>query len=256
MAEDAILDISNVTCSYGGVQAVKDVSFRVSRGALLGIIGPNGAGKSTLIDCLSGLNRSYLGTVKLFGKDISRWAPHKIANLGLIRTFQVPRLFGRMTVLSNLMAAPRNQAGEGFVQALMGTWKSEELSLLEKAWDLVHLFQLPRVANNYGSALSGGQQRLAELSRAVMSSPTVILLDEPFAGVSPANRSHLADLLASLWRDHGLTIVMVEHRLEMVERLCNDVLVMANGSVLARGTLADLRNSPAVVEAYLGAGSS
>ncbi len=251
-ADGTLLEVKGLSCSYGGLQAVKDVSFTVPRGSIVAIIGPNGAGKSTLIDCISGSNTSYSGTVRFSGSDVTRMPAHKIARLGLLRTFQVPRLFGRLTVLSNLMVAPRRQAGERLLRGLIGGWKHEELIALQRATALLERFQLTRVADNYGLALSGGQQRLVELSRIVMAAPQLVLLDEPFAGVSPANRSHLGDLLLQLQRDFGMTIVMVEHRLEMVERLSSDVLVMANGSVAARGTLAELRGMPKVVEAYLG----
>ena len=184
--------------------------------------------------------------------DVSRKPLSKIAQLGIIRSFQVARPFGKLTVLSNLMTGPRGQAGERFFTAIVGGWRRQERQFLEEAWKSLKLFGLVSVANSYGSELSGGQERLVELSRAVMCNPRVLILDEPFAGVSPANRGLLADLLRQLCVDRGITVIMVEHRLEWVERLCSRILVMAEGQVIQDGSMESIRNDARVLEAYLG----
>jgi branched-chain amino acid transport system ATP-binding protein len=245
------LKVENLVCSFSGVQAVRGVSFEVAEGSFLGIIGPNGAGKSTLIDCISGRNRDYSGGVGAWNTDISRRPLHMVSEMGIVRTFQVARPFGRLSVLSNLMVGPRRQPGEKLRTALSGRWRSAEKEILREAWESVDLFGLTAVADNYGSQLSGGQERLVELSRAVMARPRMLILDEPFAGVSPSNRALLAEHLRRLWST-GVTVIMVEHRLEWVERLCSRILVMAEGQLIADGTMDYLRAHPKVLEAYLG----
>jgi branched-chain amino acid transport system ATP-binding protein len=252
-AAAASLRLDDLRCAYGGVQAVAGVSLEIPAGAFIGLIGPNGAGKTTLLDCISGFNRAYSGRVYLGGQDITSWPPHRIASRALVRTFQTPRLFRGMTVLSNLMAAPPRQQGETLMGVLLGSWKKEELRHLSHARAVASSFSLDRVLNNYCSELSGGQERIAELARTLMTDCKAILLDEPFAGVSPANRVRLADHLVRLWQELGVTIVMVEHRLEWIEQLCSSVYVMANGRILAHGTMTELRKDRQVLEAYLGA---
>lgn len=244
--------VSGLSCAFEGVRAVDEVSLSVRRGSFVGIIGPNGAGKSTLLDCISGVNTSYTGAVRFDGRDVTKWPAYRLSRLGMIRTFQVSRLFMHMTVLSNLMAAPYPQEGERLVRALGGGWRRKEAELLSQAWELLGVFRLERVADSYCSELSGGQQRLVELCRAMMCQPTVLLLDEPYAGVSPANRKSLSDALEYLWRDRGVTIVMIEHRLELVEALCESVIVMAGGRVLTEGTLEQVKADRYVMDAYLG----
>ncbi len=246
------LKLTDVSCSFGAVRAVRNVTLEVEKGSFVGIVGPNGAGKSTLIDCISGRNRQYTGKISLFERDTSQWPLHRVASLGVIRTFQVPRLFPRLTVLSNVMSGARQQLGERFVSSLIGTWRRQESELLPKAVSSLNHFTLGPVAQNYGSELSGGQERLVELSRAAMAMPRLLLLDEPFAGVSPSNRAQLARHLRYLWQEHEVTVVMVEHRLEWVERLCPRVVVMAEGSVLTEGDMGRIRSDSRVLEAYLG----
>ncbi len=246
------LRVVDLACSFGGVQAVRGVTFDVAQGAFVGLIGPNGAGKSTLIDCISGRNRSYRGKVGALGADITRLPLYKVARRGVVRTFQVARPFPKLTVLSNLMVGPRDQTGERVERTLIGGWHGQERTLVSRARSTMDVFGLGRVENNYGSELSGGQERLVELSRAVLCEPRVLLLDEPFAGVSPVNRQRLADLLKGLVADGNMTILMVEHRLEWVERLCSRILVMVEGSLILEGTLPEIRSNERVIEAYLG----
>ena len=248
-----VLELQDIKCAYGGVQAVNGVSMKVASGGFVGLIGPNGAGKTTLLDCISGFNRSYSGKVFMNGREISRRQPHQIAGLSLMRTFQVPRLFRHMTVLSNLMVAPQHQRGEGLLNSFFRrSWKEQELANLQQARETLAKFALTDVAENYASDLSGGQERIAELSRTIMAAPKVLLLDEPFAGVSPSNRLRLADHLSMLSVEMNLTVVMIEHRLEWVERLCHLIYVMAGGRLIAQGSMEDLRKNRQVLEAYLG----
>lgn len=250
--EAPLLRVESVAHSFGGVQAVDGVSFDVRRGEFVGLIGPNGAGKSTLLDCISGQINGYRGTIRFDGQDISRLPMFKVARRGLVRSFQVSRVFDRLTVLSNLMAAAPGQKGERLLWAVLGGWRGEEAAHVRRSDEVLDDFQLTPVAQAYASEISGGQRRLVELSRTLLGEPKMLLLDEPFAGVSPANRRKLGDWLLSLNRDMGLTILMVEHRLEQVERLCSTAVVMALGRQIARDSLANLRRDPRVVAAYFG----
>jgi branched-chain amino acid transport system ATP-binding protein len=247
-----VLEVRDVHSAYGGVQAVRGVSFDVRQGQRVGIIGPNGAGKSTLLDNISGLNRDCTGVVKVLGADVSRWPMHRRAGLSVARSFQSPRMFGRMTVLSNMMAAPHGQRGERFLTAVFGGWRDAEQQQLLRALELLDRFGLAGHRDSYAAELSGGQERLLELARAMMTNPKVLLLDEPFAGVSPANRQKLVDHLRDLAQESAVSIVMVEHRLQWVEQLCDKVIVMAEGRIIAEGSLSDVLGHRDVIDAYLG----
>ena len=246
------LEVRNLSCSFSGLQAVRDLSLTLEPGSFVGLIGPNGAGKTTLLECISGHNRKYAGRVFLEGRETTMWPPHKIGGMGVIRTFQVARPFAKLTILSNLMTGPRHQKGEALIPAILGNWHSEQREHLRTAWSWLRRFELEDAANSYGGELSGGQERLAELSRAMMAEPTMLLLDEPFAGVSPVNRMRLAEYLKKVSQERSLTVLMVEHRLEFIERLCSRVLVMAEGEIIADGDMSEIRRDKRVLEAYLG----
>lgn len=247
-----LLSARGVAHSYGGVQAVRGVDLDVRAGEFIGLIGPNGAGKTTFLDCISGAVRPRAGRIVFRGIDVTGRSLHSVARLGLVRTFQTARIFARMTVLSNLMAAPAGQRGEGLLAAVLGGWRDQERAQIERAEEMLVRFRIADAAQQYGSELSGGQRRLTELSRTLMAGPTMLLLDEPFAGVSPTNRARLATHLRALSREHGITIVMIEHRLDLVEQLCERIVVMAEGRAIAEGTMESLRRDQAVVSAYLG----
>lgn len=221
---------------------------------MVGLIGPNGAGKSTVIECISGSVRGFSGQVLLNGVTISKWPMHKISRSGLLRSYQIPRLFRRMSVVSNLMLATDQGTVEGMGSTLLGKWRERDAIRLAQCMEVLDRFGLRPIANNAASDLSGGQERLVELCRLLLAKPKVVLLDEPFAGVSPENRHRLAEAIGEL-RAAGSTLVMVEHRLEWVEKLCARVIVMSQGQEIAAGTMDQIRANREVVESYLGSQS-
>ena len=252
MSDEVALSVSSVRRSFGGLRAVSDCSFEVRRGTITGLIGPNGAGKTTMLNVLAGALKPDRGSIRFYGQEIAGLPAHKVAQLGIARTFQLSSEFAHMTVLENLMVAPLNQRGDSPWAALLGprVWIGEERRHVESAWALLWRFGLGQLAHEYAGNLSGGQKRLLELARALQMRPRLLLLDEPMAGVNPALIAQLADYVDDLHRE-GLTIVMVEHEMGTVERLCNPVIVMAQGRVLSEGSMAEIRADPAVVAAYL-----
>ncbi|HKV88775.1 MAG TPA: ABC transporter ATP-binding protein [Candidatus Dormibacteraeota bacterium] len=236
---------------FGGVVAVDGVSFAVPAGAIVGLIGPNGAGKSTVIGMIGGAIKPSSGSVLLDRREISGLAPHEIARRGLIRTFQLSAEFPRLTVMQNLLAGAPHHPGETLLGALVGKrmWGAYEAELIDRARELLERFRMADKEDAYAGDLSGGQRRLLEVMRALMARPRLLLLDEPTAGVHPSMIGELEGQLASL-RDEGLTMVMVEHELGIVERLCKVVVVMSHGKVIAQGSLAAVRAEAQVREAY------
>jgi ABC-type branched-subunit amino acid transport system ATPase component len=248
-----ILEVEDLRRAFGGVQAVSGCSFSIRRGALSALIGPNGAGKSTVINLISGATPSEGGTVRFDGTDITGWRPHRIARRGLIRTFQISRELGNLTVTENLLVVAPWQRGARPRPALFrpGVGRAGDRDLVMNALDVLDTFGLYPLRDEYAATLSGGQKRLLELARAVMARPALLLLDEPMAGINPALISRLAEHIQRL-NASGITFVMVEHNLEVVERICDQVVVMAEGHTLATGRMAELRRRPEVVTAYLG----
>lgn len=246
------LACSKLYRSFGGVKAVNGATFEVYEGQITGLIGPNGAGKSTVMSMMAGSLEPDSGKVFFHGEEIQGLPSYEVARRGLIRTFQLASEFPSMTVLENMMVAPRSQSGERFLYSLFSRrkWKQEEERLYYKSWDLLHRFELDHVANEYAGNLSGGQKRLLELGRALMADPRFLMLDEPMAGVNPSLADELGERLREL-NQEGMTILLVEHDLGIIERLCERVIVMADGTVLSIGTLQSLREDERVVEAYL-----
>jgi ABC-type branched-subunit amino acid transport system ATPase component len=236
---------------FDGVVAVDGVSFAVPAGTIVGLIGPNGAGKSTVIGMIGGAIQPTSGSIQLDGQQISGLPPNEIARKGLIRTFQLSAEFPRLTVMQNLLAAAPNHPGETFLGAMLGKrwWGAYEARLVEQARRLLERFRMSGKEDEYAGELSGGQRRLLEVMRALMANPRLLLLDEPTAGVHPSMIGELESQLAAL-RDEGLTMVMVEHELGIVERLCEVVIVMSHGKVIAQGPLAAVRSQAEVREAY------
>jgi branched-chain amino acid transport system ATP-binding protein len=253
-AGNIILDVRNISKSFGGLRAVDNCSFTVTRGSVTGLIGPNGAGKSTAANLITGFIRASSGQIVFDGKDIAHLPPHRVALRGLTRTFQITRELERMTVTENMMAAPHDQLGEGFWLGLLGlpAVRKQENEYLQRALQLLQDFDLYHLRDEYAGNLSGGQRRLLELARVVMAQPKLLLLDEPFAGINPVLASRLSDYIEQLCAEKGITFLIIEHNLAMVEQLCHTVIVMALGRTIAEGSMAELRQNPAVVEAYLG----
>jgi branched-chain amino acid transport system permease protein len=251
-ATGSILECRNLTRSFNGALAVDDVSMKFERGRLTGIIGPNGAGKSTVLAMLAGTLPVTSGQVLLEGEDVTGLPAYRRARRGLVRTFQLASEFKRLTVLENLMAAVPDQRGESFRGALLGRryWGQEEKAAIERAQDMLERFGLLALADRYGGDLSGGQRRLVEIMRALMAQPDVLLLDEPMAGVHPRLAHELGIQLVRLCEE-GMTVVMVEHELSIMDEFCDPVFVLADGLVLAEGTMTALRAREEVVEAYL-----
>jgi ABC-type branched-subunit amino acid transport system ATPase component len=249
---DIVLQAIDVERDFGGVQAVSGVSLSVSRGTLTGLIGPNGAGKSTLLALLAGTDRPSAGRIIYQQQDVTALPAFRRARLGLVRTFQLASEFKQLTVMENLLSAAPGNRGETFLGAVAGRryWRGDEEQAIAKAAGILRRFGLEALANEYAGNLSGGQRRLVEIMRALMTDPQMLLLDEPMAGVHPELARKIGDLLVELCRE-GMTILMVEHELAIMDEFCDPVIVMAEGVVLAEGTMAQLRDRTEVVEAYL-----
>jgi neutral amino acid transport system ATP-binding protein len=252
VSPESLLSVRNLAKNFGGVQAVRDVSFDVEAGGITGLIGPNGAGKSSVLAIVSGFLAPTSGSVHFAGQAVSGSSAYRLARLGLVRTFQLSSEFERLSVIENLLVAAPNQRGERLRDALAGRWRwrDQEDAAVARARELLERFEIPTKVDDLAGDLSGGQKRLLELARALMAEPKLLLLDEPMAGVNPALIRRIETHLLAL-RDEGLTMLMVEHELGVVERLCDPVVVMAQGQVLSSGTMAELRMNEEVLDAYL-----
>ncbi|MGL4243491.1 MAG: ABC transporter ATP-binding protein [Beijerinckiaceae bacterium] len=250
---DALLHIENVTRSFYGVHALTGVTLTVPGRGITGLIGPNGAGKTTLFNCISGVIPPDGGRIIFAGRDIAGLRPDEITRTGLVRTFQIARGLPRLSVLDNLMLYGGAQPGEGVWSALTRAKASREREqeLIEKAVAIAARLNLTRVIRNPASALSGGQKKLLEIGRALMADPKMILLDEPVAGVNPTLAREIGEHLTTLAAE-GLPILLIEHHMDMVARLCDRVIVMAEGRHLAEGSFEQLADDPRVQEAYMG----
>jgi branched-chain amino acid transport system ATP-binding protein len=248
------LEVEGLVKRFGGVTALDGVSFAVPEGSITGLIGPNGAGKSTAFATIAGFHRPDAGHVRLFGREVTGESPWALHAAGLARTFQIPRLFARLTVRENLMVAARDQTGE----RLPAPWFArrriarEEAALAARADAVLARLNLARHADAPASALSGGQKKLVELGRALMSGARAILLDEPAAGVNRTLLREIAATIARLNREEGITFLVIEHDLDLVAELCAPVHCMAEGRVIASGRMEEVRADPVVAEAYLG----
>jgi ABC-type branched-subunit amino acid transport system ATPase component len=250
--KDVILECQDLVRTFEGVPAVDGVSMAFERGRLTGIIGPNGAGKSTVLAMLAGTLPVTSGRVLFKGEDVTNLPAYRRARKGLVRTFQLASEFKRLTVLENLVVAVPDQRGETFRGAMLGRryWGEQEHELIERAEAMLERFGLLALADRYAGDLSGGQRRLVEIMRALMAGPEVLLLDEPMAGVHPRLAHEIGMQLVRLCEE-GTTIVMVEHELSIMDEFCDPVFVLAEGKVLAQGTMEALRAKEEVVEAYL-----
>lgn len=249
---EELLVVEDLRRDFGGLAAVDGVSFTASRGRITGLIGPNGAGKSTALNVIAGALKPSGGSVRYRGREIAGLPPHKIARSGLIRTFQLSAEFAQLTVMENLLVAAPAQIGESVTGAILGKWRwrRQEERYIEEAWQLLDRFQMSEKVDEYAGNLSGGQKRLLELMRALIAKPDFLLLDEPMAGVNPTLTRSIERHLLEL-RDEGLSMLLVEHELGVVDRLCEPVVVMARGRVIATGTMKELRSDQDVLDAYL-----
>jgi ABC-type branched-subunit amino acid transport system ATPase component len=247
-----LLAVRDIRRDFGGLRAVDGASFDATRGRITGLIGPNGAGKSTLMGIVAGAIRPDAGTVTFDGHDVTGLPSHQIARRGIIRTFQLSAEFSKLTVLENLLVAAPAQKGESLLGAELGRayWGRGEAALVEVARDVLARFGMTPKENELAGNLSGGQKRLLEIMRALMSRPKMLLLDEPFAGVNPTLAREIEQYLLDL-RAEGLSMIMVEHELSVVERLCDPVVVMAQGKVIAEGSMRDVGSRQEVLDAYL-----
>jgi neutral amino acid transport system ATP-binding protein len=240
---------------FGGLQAVDGTTFSVRAGSVTALIGPNGAGKTTVFNLITGFIRADGGSVRLAEHDISGRSPDAIARLGMVRTFQLTRVLAKMTVLENVMLAAPAQPGEHLGTALFRPrrWRRREAEVREEAMEMLGEVGIHTHAEEYAATLSGGQRKLLELARALMTRPRLVLLDEPMAGVNPTLGHRLLDYLQRLREDRGLTVLFVEHDMDVVMGVSDEVIVMAEGRVIAHGSPESVRSDARVIDAYLGA---
>lgn len=254
---DAILSVDHIVRQFGGVTAVDVEHLEVQRGIITALIGPNGAGKTTFFNLITGFDRptsAGKGANWSFnGKALDKTSASSVAKAGMVRTFQLTKSLNRMTVMDNMMLGDQAQAGERLLNAMFKPlWRSQETAVEEKAKALLARFKLLEKKDDYAGSLSGGQRKLLEMARALMTDPTMIMLDEPMAGVNPALTQSLLGHVQSL-RDEGMTVLFVEHDMHVVRHISDWVVVMAEGRIVAEGPADTVMSDPAVVDAYLGA---
>ncbi len=248
-----MLKVVDLVKDFGGLHAVSGVSFEVKAGTITGLIGPNGAGKTTIFNIVAGHFPPTAGRVLFDGRDITGMPSHKSLGRGLVRTFQIPRPFSEMTVLENLMTVPQNQIGEQFWNnwVRIGVVRAQERELRDRAIEILKFLNLVHLGEEAAKNLSGGQLKLLELGRTLMSDPKMILLDEPGAGINRTLLGEIVEKIAEL-RQRGITFVIIEHNMDLVMTLCQRVLVMADGKLLMEGSAEEVRNDERVLEAFLG----
>ncbi len=248
-----LLAASGLCKSFGGVRAVDQAEIEVAQGSITGLIGPNGAGKTTLFNLLSNFIRPDQGQVLFDSEPIQQLQPHQIAQMGMVRTFQVARVLSKLSVMENMLLAAQKQTGENFWNVWLRPQElvKEERQLREQAMTILESVGLAQKANDYAGALSGGQRKLLEMGRALMTQPKLILLDEPAAGVNPTLINQICDRVVS-WNQQGMTFLIIEHNMDVIMSLCDRVWVLAEGRNLAVGTPEEIQNNSQVLEAYLG----
>ena len=252
-SELPLLAASGLCKSFGGIKAVDNAEIQVANGSITGLIGPNGAGKTTLFNLLSNFIRSDKGIVIFDSEPIQNLQPYQIARAGMVRTFQVPRTLSRLTVMENMLLGAQKQTGENFwqVQFQQHAIATEEKQLREQAMSLLESVGLAQKAQDYAGGLSGGQRKLLEMGRALMTNPKLILLDEPAAGVNPRLIDEICDRITT-WNQQNMTFLIIEHNMDVIMSLCDRVWVLAEGQNLADGTPEHIQRNSHVLEAYLG----
>ena len=250
---DPIIVAEGVKRVFGGLTAVDVERLQIQRHGITALIGPNGAGKTTLFNLLTCFDTAQHGSWKFNGTEISKLGPHKVANLGMVRTFQLTKSLYRLSVMDNMRLAATKQRGESlFLSPLRWMWSGQEREVTARAEELLTRFKLIDKKDDFAAALSGGQRKLLEMARALMVNPEIVMLDEPMAGVNPALKQSLLGHIKSL-RDDGMTVLFVEHDMDMVRDISDWVVVMAQGKIVAEGTPHEVMRNQAVVDAYLGA---
>jgi len=247
------LEVINLKKSFGGIKAVDVESLNLNTNELTSIIGPNGAGKTTFFDLISGFQTSDEGKVYLNNKNITKSQPYAIARLGMIRTFQLTKVFDRMTVLENMMFSASNVNNDSFLKSLakLPSQKTTEKKIRDKSFEIMKELNIDHMANSYAREMSGGQKKLLELGRSIINNPDVLLLDEPLAGVNPKLAEEILQIIVNL-AEKGISILMVEHNIEAVMKISERVIVLAEGKVIADSTPENIRSDEKVIEAYLG----
>ncbi len=251
-----MIRVEHLTKRFGGIAAVNDASLEIATGSITGLIGPNGAGKTTLFNVIAGVHAPTSGKVFLDGEDITGLPPHELFHKGMLRTFQIAHEFSSLTVRENLMMVPPDQSGE----TLYDVWfrakqvKQREDEVKNKANEVIEFLQIEHVADELAGNLSGGQKKLLELGRTMMSDAKIVFLDEVGAGVNRTLLNTIGDAIIRLNQERGYTFCVIEHDMDFIGKLCDPVIVMAEGTVLAEGTLTEIKANEQVIEAYLGTG--
>lgn len=249
---DPILTADNIRREFGGIVAVDVDHFEVQKGSITALIGPNGAGKTTFFNLLTGFDQPNSGQWNFNGKEMNGVASHRTAALGMVRTFQLTKSLTKLSVIENMRLGATDQKGEKWWNGLFAAvWKGQEAEVTQRADDLLARFKMDHMRDEYAGSLSGGQRKLLEMARALMTNPTLVMLDEPMAGVNPALKQSLNQHIRGL-RDDGMTVLFVEHDMDMVHDISDWVIVMAEGRIIAEGTPDDISSNPAVIDAYLG----
>ncbi len=253
---DPILEVDRIERHFGGITAVDVQHLEVQRGIITALIGPNGAGKTTFFNLITGFDKPSSGrdaSWSFEGKKLGRTSASAVARSGMVRTFQLTKALNRMTVMDNMMLGAQKQAGENLAKSMFRPlWHAQEREIAARADELLARFSLLEKKHDYAGSLSGGQRKLLEMARALMSNPTMIMLDEPMAGVNPALTQSLLGHIQSL-RDDGMTVLFVEHDMHVVRHISDWVVVMAEGRIVAEGSADTVMSNPAVIDAYLGA---
>ena len=251
--KDPILVADSVSRRFGGLTAVDVAHVEIPRGSITALIGPNGAGKTTFFNLLTGFDKPNTGRWNFKGRNLANVPAYRVSRMGMVRTFQLTKALGGMTVLENMLLGAKGQKGENiFTSLFKPLWSKEEDTIEARAIRLLEKFKLDTKKDDYASSLSGGQKKLLEMARALMSEPELVMLDEPMAGVNPALTQSLLGHIVNL-KDEGMTVLFVEHDMHMVNTIADWVIVMAEGKVVAEGPPSTVMNDPAVIDAYLGA---